>query len=216
MKINEAETLVGVTRKNIRFYEEEGLLHPRRNSDNGYRDYTDADVETLRRIKLLRKLGLPIGEIRLLQDGRLTVADAMRRHQVALEREAENLQQARALCASLEADAPALDALDAAGLLRRMEQMEQEGTLFMNKQTHDTRRRYVAPVAVAALMAVLMGGVIWLFLWAFSTDPAGAPPLPVLILLVAIPLAVIFGVVLALCQRIREIGSGEEDDARKY
>lgn len=80
MKINEVEALVGVTKKNIRFYEAEGLLTPRRNQDNGYRDYGEPDVETLRRIKLLRKLGVPIEEIRRIQSGRLTVADAMRRH----------------------------------------------------------------------------------------------------------------------------------------
>ena len=60
MKINEVEALVGITRKNIRFYEAEGLLCPRRNSQNGYRDYGNAEVEALRRIKLLRKLGVPL------------------------------------------------------------------------------------------------------------------------------------------------------------
>ena len=57
LKINEVEALVGITRKNIRFYEAEGLLSPRRNSQNGYRDYGETEVEVLRRIKLLRKLG---------------------------------------------------------------------------------------------------------------------------------------------------------------
>ena len=58
MKINEVEQLVGITRRNIRFYEKEGLLAPGRDSSNGYRSYTDEDVETLNRIKLLRKLDL--------------------------------------------------------------------------------------------------------------------------------------------------------------
>ena len=65
-------------------------------------------------------------------------------------------------------------------------------------------------------MAVLMVGLIWLFLWAFAVDPAGAPPLPVLALLVAIPVAVVVGVIIALVQRIREIEQGEEDDAKRY
>ena len=56
MKINEVEAAVGVTKKNIRFYEEEGLISPRREPGNGYRSYSAADVERLRRIKLLRKL----------------------------------------------------------------------------------------------------------------------------------------------------------------
>ena len=56
MKINEVEALVGITKKNIRFYEEQGLLSPRRNSENGYRDYGQEEVDTLRQIKLLRKI----------------------------------------------------------------------------------------------------------------------------------------------------------------
>ena len=52
MKINEVEAAVGVTKKNIRFYEEEGLIHPGREPGNGYRSYSAADVERLRRIKL--------------------------------------------------------------------------------------------------------------------------------------------------------------------
>ena len=64
MKINEVEAQVGITKKNIRFYEEQGLLSPRRNSENGYRDYGPEEVAALRQIKLLRKLGVPLEEIR--------------------------------------------------------------------------------------------------------------------------------------------------------
>ena len=187
MKINEVEALVGITKKNIRFYEAEGLLTPRRNSENGYRDYGEAEVDALRRIKLLRKLGFPLEEIRQMQTGSRTVGDGMRRHLVTLEREQENLRSAAQLCAGLTDCAEKLDALDAQSLLERMEQMEQEGTTFMDKQKLDMKRRYVAPVIAAIVMAVLMVAVIWLFLWAFETDPAGAPPLPLLVLFIAIP-----------------------------
>ena len=92
MKINEVEAQVGITKKNIRFYEEQGLLSPRRNSENGYRDYGEAEVAILRRIKLMRKLGVPLEEIRRMQAGG-TVADGMRRHLVTLERERRSLEQ---------------------------------------------------------------------------------------------------------------------------
>lgn len=217
MKINEVEALVGITKKNIRFYEEQGLLSPRRNSQNGYRDYGEAEVDALRRIKLLRKLGVPLEEIRQMQSGVHTVGDGMRRHLVSLERERQNLADAARLCAELTDSHERLDHLDAEALFIRMEQMEQEGTTFMNKQKQDTRRRrFVAPIVVAIVMSVLMAGLIWLFLWAFEVDPAGAPPLPVLALFVAIPAAVVVGVVIALVQRVREIERGEEDDARNY
>ena len=218
MKINEVETRVGITKKNIRFYEAEGLLSPRRNSENGYRDYGEAEVDALRRIKLLRKLGVTLDEIRQMQSGAHTVGDGMRRHLVTLEREKTNLEQAMRFCRRL-ADCPEkLDTLDAQGLLEQMERMEQEeGTTFMNKQTQDTkRRRRMAPIAAAAVMAILMLACIWLFLWAFETDPAGAPPLPLLALFVLIPGAVILGVAIALFQRLREIDRDEIEDAKKY
>ena len=216
MKINEVEQLVGISKKNIRFYEAEGLLCPRRNSENGYRDYGEAEVDTLRRIKLLRKLGVPLEEIRAMQSGAFTVGDGMRRHLVTLEREQENLRSAAALCASLTDCGEKLNALNAQSLLTQMEQMEQEGTTFMNKQTQDIKRRYIAPIIAAIIMTVLMAGTIWLFLWAFETDPAGAPPLPLLLLLVAIPAVVILGVMIALIQRLREIDRNEVDASKHY
>ena len=217
MKINEVAALVGMTGKNIRFYEAEGLLTPQRNSENGYRNYGEEEVETLRRIKLLRKLGFPLEEIRQMQAGAYTVGEGMRRHLSALDRELANLESARRLCAELTDCPDPLSALDTQALLRRMDQMEQEGTTFMDKQTQDfKRRRYVAPILSAVVMTVFMAGMIWLLLWAFETDPLGAPPLPLLALLIAIPAVVIFGVGIALYQRIRELGRTKDDDYKNY
>ena len=97
-----------------------------------------------------------------------------------------------------------------------MEAMEQSGTTFQNKQHEDVRVRYVAPVAVTVLMVLLMLGLIWLFLWAFETDPAGAPPLPLLAVFLAIPAIVALGVIVSLVQRILEIGRREIDDAKQF
>lgn len=216
LKINEVEALVGITKKNIRFYEAEGLLTPRRNSENGYRDYGDEDVAVLRRIKLMRKLGLPLEDIRQMLSGAHTVGDGMRRHLVTLERERQNLDAAAKLCGELADCQERLDALDADALLEEMAEMEQSGTTFQNKQSQDIRTRYVAPVAVTVLMVLLMLGLIWLFLWAFETDPAGAPPLPLLALFVAVPALVALGVIVSLVQRIREIGRREIDDAKQF
>ena len=216
MKINEVEALVGITKKNIRFYEAEGLLAPHRNSENGYRDYGEAEVDALRRIKLLRKLGVPLEEIRRMQSGGHTVGDGMRRHLVTLERERENLEQSIRLCSALTDRQERLEDLDAGAILAEMEAMEQSGTTFQNRQHEDVRVRYVAPVAVTVLMVLLMLGLIWLFLWAFQTDPAGAPPLPLLAVFLVIPALVALGVIVSLVQRIREIGRREIDDAKHF
>jgi len=216
IKINEVEALVGITKKNIRFYEAEGLLTPRRNSENGYRDYGEAEVETLRRIKLLRKLGVPLEEIRTMQTGAHTVGDGMRRHLITLERERKNLEQSIRLCEGLTGCQEKLGELDAGAVLAEMESMEQSGTTFQNKQRQDIRIRYVAPVAITVLTVALMAALAALFLWAYLVDPTDAPPLILMLVLAALPLLVAGGVVLALVQRIREIGRGEEDDAKNY
>ena len=216
MKINEVEALVGITRKNIRFYESEGLLAPRRNSENGYRDYGGAEVSVLLQIKLMRKLGVSLEEIRRMQNGTHTVGDGMRRHLVTLERDRDNLEQAIRLCAGLTDRQERLGDLDAGSILKEMEDMEQGGATFQNKQKRDVRIRYLAPVAITTGMVLLMGSFAGLLLWIVAMGVADAPPVWVLLVLVLIPLVVIGGVVLALVQRIREIGRGEIDDAKNY
>ncbi len=216
MKINEVEALVGITRKNIRFYEAEGLLAPRRNSENGYRDYGEAEVSVLLQIKLLRKLGVPLEEIRRMQSGVHTVGDGMRRHLVTLERDRDNLEQAIRLCGGLTDRQERLEDLDAGSILKEMEAMEQGGATFQNKQKKDVRIRYVAPVAITAGMVLLMGGFVGLLLWIIALGVEDTPPVLMLLVLALVPLVIIGGVVLALVQRIREIGKGEIDDAKNY
>lgn len=215
MKINEVEALAGITKKNIRFYEAQGLLSPQRNAENGYRDYDEEDVRILQRIKLLRKLGVPIEEIRKMLNGTHTVGDGMRRHLVTLEREQRNLQQSIALCEKMRnLDIPA-STMDAEAVLAEMEEMERSGTAFQNKQTQDVRVRYVVPVIVTVVMVGIMLGVIML-LWVYGMEPKAAPPMWFLLMISGMCLAVCVGVLLALIQRIREIETGEIDDAKRY
>ena len=207
---------MGITKKNIRFYEAEGLLTPRRNSENGYRDYGEAEVAVLRRIKLMRKLGVPLEEIRKMQGGVHTVGDGMRRHMVTLERDLENLEQAIRLCGGLTDCPQRLEDLDAQDLLIKMETLEQEGTTFQNKQRSDIRIRYVAPLAIAGSMTALMAGLMGLLVWVFLQNPVNVLPLPLLLISLALLALVTGGVLAALFQRLREIGKGEIDDAKNY
>ena len=217
MKINEVENLVGVTRRNIRFYEKEGLLAPARNSQNGYREYGEQEGEELKKIKLLRKLGVPLDEIRRLQEGNGTVADGMRRHIITLEREQQDLIQAMALCSRMKDQEVRLTELNAEAWLAEMEELERMGTTFQNKYKGDIKAtRYVSSTVAAVVFIALMAAVIGLMVWAFTLDPADAPPVALMAALVAIPGVLILGTVLALVQRWREIRRGEEDEARKY
>ncbi len=216
MKINEVEALAGIAKKNIRFYEEQGLLSPKRNPENGYRDYGEEEVLVLRRIRLLRKLDVPIDEIRLMLSGTHTVADGMRRHLISLERSQRNLQQAISLCQELTGQDVPISQLDTEGLLSQMEAMELSGTAFRDVASQDIRARYIAPVAVTAVVVTFMAALSGLLLWAFSVSPENAPPIWFVLVLVGIFAAVGVGCISALTQRIQEIRKGEIDDAKKY
>lgn len=65
MRINEVVKQVDLTKRAIKYYEEEGLLSVRKD-DNGYRNYTDEDIEILKEISVYRKLGISIDDIKKL------------------------------------------------------------------------------------------------------------------------------------------------------
>lgn len=214
LRIQQVEALVGVTKKNIRFYEEQGLLKPMRNAENGYREYAEADVETLRRIKLLRKLAVPIDEIRWLLEGRLTLEDCLKRHIVFVEREEANLRHVRNMCKRMQERGESLAQMDVKAYTAEMENLEKEGVHFMDVTQMDKKQRKRAPIIAATVMILLMGALMALFIWASVQDPS--MPLGILIIFIAIPVIVIVGVLLALRERMQEIEKGEEDEASKY
>jgi len=211
MKINKVEQLVGITKKNIRFYEEKGLITPARNEENMYREYSDADVDMLLRIKLLRQLSIPIDEIAKLQNGYLTLEDCMRRHRIYLEREEENLRQKKSICQQIEESKEQLLQLDTEKYIQLMKEMEDEGVRFMNVNHVDKKRK--APIISAITMIIIMIATIALLVWANTVEPL---PFVFIALIIAIPVVVIIGVLLALRDRMRQIEGGEEDAASKY
>ncbi|MET7647066.1 MerR family transcriptional regulator [Streptomyces sp. NPDC005426] len=57
MRIGEMVRRTGVSERLLRYYEEQGLLHPTR-LPSGYRVYNEADIDTVRRIRSLLAAGL--------------------------------------------------------------------------------------------------------------------------------------------------------------
>lgn len=63
MLISETSRMTGLTKKAVEYYSEQRLVFPV-TMENGYKDYSPSDVERLKRISVLRKLGLGVHEIR--------------------------------------------------------------------------------------------------------------------------------------------------------
>lgn len=58
MQIGELSAATGASARSLRYYEQLGFITPHRRS-NGYREYNDAAVTTVRTIRTLLDLGLP-------------------------------------------------------------------------------------------------------------------------------------------------------------
>ena len=194
MKINEVEAAVGVTKKNIRFYEEEGLISPRREPGNGYRSYSEADVERLRRIKLLRKLDVPLAEIRQMLEGECTLAEGMSRQLERLNTRRTDLDEAVNFCTLLQREPVSLNELDVEQTLARLTAKEEQGVTFVDIEQVDRKAERIRGALVGAgLFTAIMLLSIGIMAWAFCVDPQDVPPLPLLVVLFGIPAGCIIG-----------------------
>lgn len=62
MHISELARRTGVSLRSLRYYEEKDLLNPIR-LENGYRQYSEIDIEQIRMIQLYLSMGLKTNEI---------------------------------------------------------------------------------------------------------------------------------------------------------
>lgn len=87
MKRSEVEKITGLTRKAILYYEDKGLIKPRK-GENNYRAYSQEDVDRLLKISIYRKLGLSISEIKnILASKEEDLGSILRDRQYRLELE---------------------------------------------------------------------------------------------------------------------------------
>ena len=122
MKIQELERKTGLERASIRFYEKEGLLVPKR-LENGYRDYSEEDAELLKKIKLLRRLGMSIEKIRALQQGRADLTAVIAQQVSCHSSQIEDHRRCRAVCEAIRDDGAVFASLDAEYYLRLLREI---------------------------------------------------------------------------------------------
>ena len=94
MLINETSKITNLTKKAIEYYTEQGLINPVI-LENGYRDFNSNDIERLKKISVLRKLGLSIDDIKsVLTNGN---ADTLKKLSVRNELSAQREQAKNAI-----------------------------------------------------------------------------------------------------------------------
>lgn len=92
MKTNEIEKILGISKQTIMFYEKEGLLKPLRDN-NGYRNYSEEDLEILKVIKLLRSMEVGIDDIKLVLNGELSFHECLETKAKYVDEQAEEIKE---------------------------------------------------------------------------------------------------------------------------
>lgn len=131
MKINDVEKILDVPKATIRFYEKEGLLTPKRNA-NAYWEYSQSDIELLKKIVVLRKIGVPVEDIKLMLHDKLMLKDALSKNMDALHQQMKELEGALKLCSMLRSKEDSFASFDEEYYWNAMHAEEQTGNLFFD------------------------------------------------------------------------------------
>jgi len=91
--INELSKLAGVSTRTLRYYDEIGLLSPKRARRNDYRVYGQNEVDLLQQILFFRELDVSLGEIKkIVCSKEYDRASALQEHLLALKKKREQLE----------------------------------------------------------------------------------------------------------------------------
>lgn len=106
-RVGAVARMAGVTVRTLHHYDTIGLLRPTGRAENGYRRYSDADVERLQRILFYRELAFGLDQIRdAMADPDADPLEHLRQQHALLTTRIERLQQlADAVAHAMEAQA---------------------------------------------------------------------------------------------------------------
>ena len=214
MFINEVCHIVGLSRKSIRYYEENGLLSPKRNTENDYRMYTEEDIRKLKIIKFLRELDVPIRELKMLNEGTLTLQECMESRIYKIKEQEEKYLKVKEMCMEIEESNDTFSNIDITQYFQSMNTLNKEG--FTMRDVRRSKRKKIT----GAVLSSLIFGSFFIFLVSiityFQVTEADKIPWLVYAFLMFLFGFPIVGIIVNLVNRIKEINGGEEDEASKY
>ncbi len=123
MKVKEIEIRSGMDRSNIRFYEREGFINPER-FENGYREYTEDDLNKLVWIKLLRSLQISLDEVKSLFSDEKSLLEVLKRQVSDLEEAKGDIHYAQQICEKIRQSGSHISELNPYEYLELLEKKE--------------------------------------------------------------------------------------------
>lgn len=214
MLVNEVVSVVGLSRKSIRYYEEVGLLRPSRNSSNDYRIYNDSDIKELKLIKFLRELDVSINDIKLLQSGELSLEDCMNNSILKIDKYVDNYSKIKDVCSEISSNNESYNSIDIDKYHKPINILKKEG-FTMKKVKSDNKKKIEGAIISSSLFSIFYLFILGVITY-FQFTEADKMPWILYIILMLVLLLPIVGVIYNLVARIKEIKGGEEDEASKY
>ena len=212
MLINDVESIVGLSKKSIRYYEENGLIHPKRNSENGYRIYDEEDIKKLKTIKFLRELGVSIKELKQLDTHELSLHECMEDRISKIRQEEEKYVKVKSLCESIYASNDDIDSIEIEHYFQTMNVLNKEG-FTMRKIEEEHNKKIRSAVLASLLFVLVMALLLGVMVFAQMQEPI---PIGVWLIIASIFILPICVMPFVLKERIIEIKRGEIDEASKY
>lgn len=124
MKINDVEKITGLTSKAIRLYESKGLISISRDA-NGYRNYSEENIEALKIIKLFRSVGVSISDIKLYLFGVMSIDELIDKRKNEILKESGKNSEKYQICESILNKMP-IDELENTELFNEKEKIKPE------------------------------------------------------------------------------------------
>ena len=102
--ISEFAKMVGVSKKAIMYYQNMGLLQPSEIRENGYRYYTKQDIVSLQKIVVMKRLGIPVKEIKKVLDSINgdNLSDSLHKQVMLIEEEIKSLSRIKKIINGVE------------------------------------------------------------------------------------------------------------------
>jgi DNA-binding transcriptional MerR regulator len=124
--IGELARATGLTVRTIRYWSDEGVLHPVARSTGGYRLYDAEAAARLELIRTLRELGLGLDVVRKVLDGERTVAEVAAAHVAALDAQIRSLKVTRAVLSSVARRGSTVEEMTLTNKLARLSAAERQ------------------------------------------------------------------------------------------
>lgn len=214
MHIKEVEYIVGLSSKNIRYYEDVGLISPSRDTHNDYRIYNDNDINRLKIIKFLRELNVPIKEIKSLYNKELTLYECMNDRIRKIEDEESHYIDIKNMCNEIMKNEDDIEKIDITKYFMGMNIINKEGFTMRDVETDHSKK------IKGAIFSSLLFSIFFIFLIVmisyFQFTEADKMPWIIYLILMFFLCFPVIGIGYNLFERIREIKGGEEDEASKY